>query len=95
MKKTLLTLSVLLASMLAVNAYAQKAAPGEDRAAPAASATKEEKAAAKDTRKTEGSKAAKSVEKGGLRSAFFIPRAAAPALAVAAVPRCGPGFPAP
>ena len=59
MKKTLLTLSLLLASMLAVNAYAQKAAPGEDRAAPAASATKEEKVAAKGARKTEGAKAAK------------------------------------
>jgi len=60
MKKTLLTISLLLASMLAVNAYAQTAAPGQDRAVPAASATKEEKAAAKDARKAEGSKAAKS-----------------------------------
>jgi hypothetical protein len=60
MKKTLLTLSLLLASMLAVNAYAQKAAPGEDRAAPSASATKEQKAAAKDKRKAEGATAAKS-----------------------------------
>jgi hypothetical protein len=33
MKKTLLTISLLLASMLAVNAYAQTAAPGQDRAA--------------------------------------------------------------
>ena len=60
MKKSLLSLALALASMLAVNAYAQKAAPGEDRAVPAASATKEEKAAAKDARKTEGAKAAKS-----------------------------------
>lgn len=59
MKKVLLSLSVLLASMLAANAYAQKDVPGEARATPSAPATKEEKAAAKETRKEEGKKAVK------------------------------------
>lgn len=59
MKKVLLSLSVLLASMFAANAYAQKDVPGEGKAAPSAPATKEEKASAKAARKEEGKKATK------------------------------------
>ena len=59
MKKTLLTLSIALASLLAANAYAQKDVPGEGRAAPSAPATKEEKATAKAARREEGAKVSK------------------------------------
>ena len=59
MKKTLLSLTVALASMFALSAYAQSDKPGESRAAPSAPATKEEKASAKAARKEEGAKAAK------------------------------------
>jgi hypothetical protein len=59
MNKTLVTLSIALASLFATSAFAQKDAPGETKAAPAAAATKSEKAAAKQARKAEGAVAAK------------------------------------
>ena len=62
MKKTLLTLSVVLAQMLAVSAFAQskgEADPAQSKAAPSAPATAAEKAQAKATRRAEGAKAAK------------------------------------
>ena len=68
MKKTLLTMSVVLAQMLAVSAFAQtkgEADPAQSRAAPSAPATAAEKAQAKATRKAEGAKAAKADVPGG------------------------------
>jgi len=64
MKKSLTTLAVALVSLLGANALAQKPAPGEDRATPAAKATAAEKASAKADRKVEGAKAAKSDQPG-------------------------------
>lgn len=68
MKKTLLTLSIALAQMLAVGAFAQskgEADPAQSKAAPSAPATAGEKAKAKATRKAEGAKAAKADQPGG------------------------------
>lgn len=62
MKKTVLTLSLALASLLAVNAYAQTTGPGQDKAAPSAPATAAEKAAAKKARLEEGKGVAKTAE---------------------------------
>jgi hypothetical protein len=62
MKKTLLTMSIVLAQMLAVSAFAQtkgEADPAQSKAIPSAPATAAEKAEAKATRKAEGAKAAK------------------------------------
>lgn len=59
MKKTLLTLSIALASLFATSAFAQKDAAGEARAAPSTPATQAEKDAAKSARKTIGAEAAK------------------------------------
>ncbi len=62
MNKTLLTLALAAAQMLAVNAFAQvkgEVDPAQSKAIPAAKATPQEKAAAKAARKTEGAKAAK------------------------------------
>ncbi len=64
MKKSLLTLTVALASMFAASAFAQKDVPGEGRAAPAAKATPAEKADAKAKRKVEGAAAAKADQPG-------------------------------
>lgn len=64
MKKSLLTLSIALASLFAASAFAQKDVPGEARAAPAAKATPAEKAAAKAARKAEGAAAAKADQPG-------------------------------
>jgi hypothetical protein len=69
MKKTLLTLSIVLAQMLAVSAFAQtkgEADPAQSKAAPSAPATATEKAQAKVTRKAEGAKAAKADQPGGV-----------------------------
>lgn len=68
MKKTLLTISVVLAQMLAVSAYAQtkgEADPALSRAAPSAPTTPAEKAKAKAARKAEGAQAAKADAPGG------------------------------
>jgi hypothetical protein len=68
MKKTLLTVSIVLAQMLAISAFAQskgEADPAQSRAAPSAPATPAEKAKAKETRKAEGAKAAKADVPGG------------------------------
>jgi len=68
MKKTLLTMSVVLAQMLAVGALAQtkgEADPAQSKATPSAPATAAEKAQAKATRKAEGAKAAKADVPGG------------------------------
>ena len=62
MKKTLFTLSIVLAQMLAVGAFAQtkgEADPAQSKAVPAAPATPGEKAQAKATRKAEGAAAVK------------------------------------
>lgn len=64
MKKIILPLSIALAQMLAVSAFAQtkggEADPTGAKAAPSAPATPAEKAAARTDRKTEGAAAAKS-----------------------------------
>jgi hypothetical protein len=60
MKKTLLTLSIALASLFATQAFAQKDVAGEARAVPAAKTTPAEKADAKVARKTIGTAAVKS-----------------------------------
>ena len=68
MKKTLLTMSIVLAQMLAVGALAQtkgEADPAQSKAAPSAPATTTEKAQAKVTRKAEGAKAAKADQPSG------------------------------
>lgn len=68
MKKTLLTVSIVLAQMLAVGAFAQSKGevdPAQSKAAPSAPATAAEKAQAKATRKAEGAKAAKVDVPGG------------------------------
>lgn len=68
MKKTLLTVSIVLAQMLAISAFAQtkgEADPAQSKAAPSAPATAAEKAQAKATRKAEGAKAAKADAPGG------------------------------
>jgi hypothetical protein len=57
MNKTLLSLGLVLAQALAVNAFAQakgETDPASAKAAPAATATAADKAAAKATRKAEG-----------------------------------------
>jgi hypothetical protein len=62
MKKTLFTLSIVLAQMLAVGAFAQskgEADPAQSKAIPSAPATPAEKAQAKATRKAEGAAAVK------------------------------------
>lgn len=67
MNKTLLAVSLVLAQMLAVNAFAQskgEADPSGARAIPSAKATAEEKAAAKATRKADGTAAAKAATAG-------------------------------
>jgi hypothetical protein len=60
MKKVAITLSFVLASLLGASAFAQKAGPGEDRAATVAPTTQSEKATAKQARKAEGKAVAKS-----------------------------------
>lgn len=63
MKKIALTLSVALASLLATASFAQPKGEADAegaKALPAKAATKEEKATAKQARKTEGAKVAKS-----------------------------------
>ena len=63
MKKLAITLSMALASLLAVNAYAQNTggdSADQAKAAPTKAATKDEKAAAKQARKAEGRAIAKS-----------------------------------
>ena len=65
MKKIILPLSIALAQMLAVSAFAQKTSTGQadasgSMAAPSAPATPAEKATARTERKTEGAAAAKS-----------------------------------
>lgn len=68
MKKSLLTVSIVLAQMLAVGAFAQtkgEADPAQSKAVPSAKATPAEKAQAKATRKAEGAKAAKADQPGG------------------------------
>lgn len=62
MKKSLLTLSVAIAAMLAANAFAQADKAGETKAAPSAPATAAEKAEAKQARKAEGKTVAKSTK---------------------------------
>lgn len=65
MKKAVLTLSIVLASLLGASAFAQskgEADPEQSKAMPSKPATKAEKAAAKTARKAEG----KSVAKEGL-----------------------------
>ncbi len=57
MRKLVVTLSVVLASLLGASAFAQ--GPGEDRAAPGQVATPAQKAAAKQARKAEGKAVAK------------------------------------
>jgi hypothetical protein len=62
MKTLVLSLSLALAQMFAVSAFAQtkgEADPAQSRAIPAAPATASEKAAAKATRKAEGTMAVK------------------------------------
>lgn len=61
MKKSLLTLSVVVASLLGMNAFAAgEGGPSQDQSVPAAKATKTEKSTAKVKRKAEGAEAAKS-----------------------------------
>lgn len=62
MKKSLLAVSVAIASLLAANAFAQADKPGESKAAPSAPATAAEKAEAKQARKAEGKTVAKSTK---------------------------------
>lgn len=62
MNKLVLSLSLVLAQMLAVSAFAQtkgEADPAQSKAIPSAPATKAEKATAKQTRKAEGAAIAK------------------------------------
>jgi hypothetical protein len=68
MNKLVLTLSLALAQMLAVSAFAQtkgEADPAQSKAIPSAPATAAEKAAAKKARKAEGATAAKEEKKAG------------------------------
>jgi hypothetical protein len=68
MNKTLLAVGLVLAQMLTVNAFAQskgEADPAGAKAIPSAKATAQEKAAAKATRKAEGTEAAKKFTPGG------------------------------
>lgn len=58
MKKSLLIAAI--AALFAAQAFAQADKPGESKAAPSTPATKAEKAAAKQSRKAEGTTAAKS-----------------------------------
>ena len=63
MNKIVLSVSLALAQLLAVNAFAQskgEADPAQSKAAPSAPATAGEKAAAKEIRKAEGKSAVKS-----------------------------------
>jgi hypothetical protein len=65
MKTLVLSLSLALAQMLAVSAFAQtkgEADPAQSKAIPSAPATAAEKAAAKAARKAEGTKAVKEEE---------------------------------
>ena len=62
MKKSLLIAAI--AALFAAQAFAQTSAPGEDKSAVSKPASKTEKAAAKDTRKAEGAKTAKSQQPG-------------------------------
>lgn len=67
MKKIVLSVSLVLAQMLAVSAIAQskgEADPAQSKAIPSKPATAEEKAAAKSTRKAEGAAQAKTGVKG-------------------------------
>jgi hypothetical protein len=62
MNKVVLSISLVLAQLLAVSAIAQtkgEADPAQSKAVPSAKATPEEKAAAKAARKAEGKKVAK------------------------------------
>lgn len=67
MKLRLLTLAASI--LLAGSAFAQTAAPGQDRTVSTAGATQTEKAAAKAARKTQGSAVAKSGQPGDDRPA--------------------------
>ena len=75
MKKIILPLSIALAQMLAVSAFAQTSTGQADasgsKAAPSAPATPAEKATAKTERKTEGATAAKDMtpQEGNAKSA--------------------------
>ena len=67
MKKAVLTLSIVLASLLGASAFAQskgEADPEQSKAMPTKPATKAEKAAAKTARKAEGKKIAKETKAG-------------------------------
>lgn len=67
MKKIALSLSIVLASLLASSAFAQskgEADPAQSKAMPTKPATAEEKAAAKKARKAEGTAVAKSAKAG-------------------------------
>ena len=77
MKKTLLALTAALVAVFA--AHAQTAGPGQDRSVPAAAATKEEKAAAKDARKEEGKKVSKTMDVSDKPSTTAKAKAATPA----------------
>lgn len=64
MKKSLLTLTIAIASLFAGAAFAQKDVPGEGRAVPAAKVTPAEKEQAKAARKAAGAKVAKADQPG-------------------------------
>ncbi len=67
MNKLVLSLSLVVAQMLAVSAFAQtkgEADPAQSKAIPSAPATASEKADAKKTRKAEGAAAAKAKKTG-------------------------------
>jgi hypothetical protein len=62
MKKSLLLAAI--AALFAAQAFAQTSAPGEDKSAVSKPATKTEKQAAKQSRKAEGAKTAKTDQAG-------------------------------
>jgi len=79
MNKLVLSLSLVLAQMLAVSAFAQskgEADPAQSKAAPAAPATPAEKAAAKSARKAEGAAAAKTETAGDTPSSMGTAKSA-------------------
>lgn len=67
MKKSLLIAAI--AALFAAQTFAQTSAPGEDKSAVSKPASKTEKAAAKQTHKSEGAKAAKAAQPGDDRPA--------------------------
>lgn len=84
MKKSLITVAIALVSLLGANAFAQKPAPGEDRASSAAKAAAAEKARAKANRKVEGAQVAKSYQPGDDRPSTAASAKAASAEKLAA-----------